>query len=123
MAKWDDLVGVPFAYGGRGPDTFDCYGLVRELYARDGISIPDYTSPTDGGLITAMMALELYLWEECAPTPGAVVLFRVPGNSHVGYLTSPTHFVHTWAESNGVLRERLSTWERRVRGFYRYVGP
>lgn len=26
------LIGIPYAYNGRGPDTFDCLGLVNHLY-------------------------------------------------------------------------------------------
>jgi len=38
-----DLIGKPYAIGGRGPDSFDCWGLVRYFYFENyGISLPLY---------------------------------------------------------------------------------
>jgi cell wall-associated NlpC family hydrolase len=37
----EELLGLPYAEGGRGPDVFDCYGLVREFHRRRGLSLPD----------------------------------------------------------------------------------
>jgi Cell wall-associated hydrolases (invasion-associated proteins) len=41
MINISDLIGKPFANGGRGPEVFDCYGLVRETYHRLGIELPE----------------------------------------------------------------------------------
>lgn len=125
--NFDALIGVPFAYGGRGPDTYDCYGLLRELYKRDGIDIPDYTSPTDAGRITALMGCQLHLWELAECCVGAAVLMRVldrSGNTnmHVGYVIDENRMIHTWESSGGVVIEPLEVWKRRIKGFYRYVG-
>lgn len=117
-----DLIGVPFSYGGRGPDSFDCYGLVRHLHALKGVDIPDYQSPSDGPRISAMMAGELRLWKEAPLRVGATILFKVPGNMHVGTYLGKDRFIHTWESSGGVVVERLSTWQRRVMGIYEYVG-
>lgn len=38
---YDDLVGTPFKYGGRGRDALDCWGVVIEIYRRLGIGIED----------------------------------------------------------------------------------
>ena len=42
----DDLIGKPFKLGGRGPDAFDCWGLVREVMQRmrPGLALPDWAS-------------------------------------------------------------------------------
>lgn len=119
-----DLIGAPFVYGGRGEDgTYDCYGLIKELLRRDGQEIPDYLSPCEGHKITAIFMGELRLWRECAPKPGAILLFKIPGNLHVGYALNGDAFVHTWEKSGGVLVERLSDgWEDRLMGIYEYVG-
>lgn len=116
------LIGVPFEYGGRGPNSFDCYGLVKHIYEHHGLQLPDYTSPRDGAKITAMMNNEIVLWEECDMKPGCTLLFRVPGNMHVGFYIG-NWFVHTWEGSGGVTRERLKPdWHRRLIGSYKYVG-
>ena len=121
--RFNDLIGVPFEYGGRGPDKFDCYGLLRHVYAQDGIDLPDYLSPSDGARITALMMGELRLWEQIeTPEVGCALLIRVPGNMHCGYYLGGDWFLHTWRGSGGVVKERLSEWKHRVIGFYRYVG-
>lgn len=35
-----DLLGKPFAWGARGPDSFDCLGVVYEVLSRAGIAVP-----------------------------------------------------------------------------------
>lgn len=121
MADYVDLIGLPFEYRARGPEAYDCYSLVSELYRRDGIELPDYQRPEDRTRIVAMMLGELRLWEECEPTPGAVVLFRTTPQLHVGYCLEHDRFIHC-VEKSGVCVERLDWWRRRVMGFYRYVG-
>lgn len=37
----DDLIGLPYKLHGRGPDSYDCYGLVIEAEKREGKQIPD----------------------------------------------------------------------------------
>lgn len=36
-------MGIPYVWGGKGPDVFDCSGLVAWCYGRIGIGIPSYT--------------------------------------------------------------------------------
>lgn len=118
---YDDLIGVPFEYGGRGPDKFDCYGLVKELLSREGQEIPDYISPSDGAKIMAIFHSEIRLWQECELKPGAVLLFRVPGNLHVGVYLGDDKFIHTWEASNGVVVERLMIWKTKLVGVYEFA--
>lgn len=121
----EELIGVPFRYGGRGPDVFDCYGLIMHLHALQGVKLPDYRSPTDQARIAALMATQLGLWEEAKPEPGAVIALRVlRGISHCGMLLENDRFVHTWERSGGVCIERMNEeWKPRVLGYYRYAGP
>lgn len=119
-----DLIGTPFKYGGRGNGAYDCYGLVMELHKRKGITLPDYLSPTDKGIIASMMASQITLWEKVdQPRPGDVILFRIGRfNCHVGVLISDFEFIHTYEASGGVCTEYLSSWDRRIEGYYRYAG-
>lgn len=122
MPDLGELIGVPFVNGGRGPDSFDCYGLIMHLLKEDGIDIPDYISPTGGAKIMAIFNSEIRLWQECKKRHGVILLFKVPGNLHVGYYLGNDTFIHTWEKSGGVTIERLSTWERRLVGIYEYIG-
>src|SRR3990167_3015993 len=42
-----DLMAARYEDGGRGPDTYDCFGLFAELCRRRGVVIPEHPSPAD----------------------------------------------------------------------------
>lgn len=122
-----DLIGVPFGYNERGPNAYDCYGLVKEIFRRDGIEVPDYTYRADGVVMTAVVisaSSNEKIWEKLEePEPGCCLVFKVPGNMHVGYCLGRDEFIHSWEGSGGVTIERLSFgWKNRLVGAYRYVG-
>lgn len=117
-----DLIGKPFKYGGRGPDSYDCWGVVMEMMRRNGVSVPDYGHATDHRTIAAMMLGAKPQWEPCKPQPGALLLIRVKGlHCHVGFQVAENYFIHAM-EAPGVCVERISLWENKIEGFYRYVG-
>lgn len=115
-----DLIGKPFKYGGRGPDYYDCYGLVKEMFRRLGQNVPDYTSPTEAAKIIALMLSSRAQWKETPKKPGAVALFRLIGNLHVGFVLPYNKFIHTWERSGGVVVEHFYDWEHRVMAYYEY---
>lgn len=125
MVDFSDLLGKPFAYGGRGPECFDCYGLVRELYHRaHGLWLPDYTSPMSAPTIAALLGNQLQLYRQVpVASVNRIVVFRVLGYaSHVGFTLGYDRFVHCWEGSNAVVMERLSfDWGSRIVGCYEYV--
>ncbi len=125
MADVADLIGKPFRYGGRGPDAYDCYGLVREMCRRDGKPVPDFKSPSELAVIEAVMAVERASgkWQEVAKGPGRILLLRVGALAcHVAYTLPDDRMIHTWEKSNGVCIERIEGWRRRIVGFYDYLG-
>ncbi|MBR8084568.1 NlpC/P60 family protein [Burkholderia vietnamiensis] len=85
----DDInryVGLEWAAGARGPDTFDCWGLLRHVEAEHfGVKVPDVPELDDA-------ARELYREQmasgacEIVPAPfhGAGVLMRGGDDPHVG---------------------------------------
>lgn len=124
MADFDprELLGIPYVNGGRSLEGLDCYGLVRLLKQRQGIDIPDYLSPDDRRLVTAIFRSELRLWSPCEPGYGTIPLFRVPGMFHCGFMLNDNDFIHTWEHSGGVCIEQLSDWKPRLVGVYDYTG-
>lgn len=113
---------IQFAYRGRGPNEYDCYGLVRALW-RDiyDVTLPDFTSPSDAPKIMAMMTLQLQLWQSTTDAPGVLVALRLPNHSgHVGLSLGDGRFVHIWEKSGGLRLEHLSQWRRAIQGFYVY---
>jgi cell wall-associated NlpC family hydrolase len=84
-------VGVPYRYGGRSADGFDCSGLVHYAYARAGKAVPRTTGQ---------------LWRQLRPVhsgellAGDVLFFDIAGKvSHVGLYLGRGRFVH--APSSG----------------------
>lgn len=123
MDKGVDLVGTPFKYGGRGPDFYDCYGLVMELARRNGQTLPDFGFASNKALIASMMGATMPQWQSLESQPGAVVLIRIARFiSHVGYQIDDHRMLHTWESSGGVTIGRLDDWKQRIVGFYKYVG-
>lgn len=122
MPDLAQYIGKPFKYGGRGPEFYDCYGLVKAILKEEGAEIPDYMSPDDGPKISALVRAVLPFWEECEIKKGCVLLFKVPGNMHVGYYMGNGKFIHAWEGSNMVIIEPLSVWRKRLVGSYEYTG-
>jgi cell wall-associated NlpC family hydrolase len=120
-APFVDLIGKPFAWKGRGPDTFDCYGLVEEIERRHGRRVPDYLSPTTFQTISDLVNKSVSHWTPCEMGPGAVVTIRVGRYvSHVGVVLPHGRMLHSWERSGGVCIERLDQWSARITGAYRF---
>lgn len=121
VAPYFDLLGKPFVRGGRGPDSFDCYGLVKEMYRRAGIEVPDFTSPGTLEEVEILVERHSRRWTKVAPrTVGSVITFRVTGHgAHVGLMLENDRFLHA-VEGSGVCVERLTSEAYKPLGFYIY---
>lgn len=132
MADYADLIGVPFAYGGRGPDSYDCYGLLREMWRRTyGVVLPDVASPTEPGQQQALMSMHMSglmaygSWQQVPRQPGVAAAIRVGTTvSHCGFLLDEHTLIHAWQRSAGVGVQRIEdwNWSNRIVGFYRFKG-
>lgn len=122
VPEFSDLFGIPFARGGRGPDSYDCYGLVGEMFARKGITIPDFESPGTLEEVADIISDGQRKFTPVAPgTVGSLVTFRVSGiGAHVGFVIGPNSFLHT-TEGTGVVVERLCNSAYRPIGYYDYA--
>jgi hypothetical protein len=117
-----DLVGIPFRKGARGPNEYDCFGLLAEMYRRKGVAIHDPgTGDSQGENHTLIHMYAPGNWNKVAQAPGVAVLFRIGRFAcHIGFVVDDMHFIHAWEGSGGVTRERLSLWKQRIVGFYDY---
>lgn len=127
----NDLIGKQFQSGGRGPDIFDCWGLVREIYRRYGVELPDYSIAAD-----ACQRIEGQIEDEktskrwvqiVEPEIPCIVLLRCHPDfvQHLGVYIGAEKFLHIRAEKEkGVVVNRLDDplWRRRFKGFWKYVG-
>jgi cell wall-associated NlpC family hydrolase len=103
-----DLVGRPFALGGRGPDAFDCWGLVLELRRRLALpEPPDFASVYDVQARRVLFHEERPTgWVRCEPRHGAVVLAE--RDAHAGVFVAG-RIVHASA-ATGVAAWGLGRW-------------
>src|SRR5688572_24587932 len=81
------LLGAPYEWGGNGPTTFDCSGLVRFIHDQLGIFVPR----TAAEQFTAATPVDMDDLE-----PGDLLFFRIKGRtiSHVAIYTGEGRFVH-----------------------------
>jgi cell wall-associated NlpC family hydrolase len=121
---FQELIGMPYARGGRGPDTYDCAGLVVEMMRRRGIilAIPETPEAKDDQIHSMREILSAQWIEVPKAFPGCVVAFR---GGHVGVMVSQFKFIHTGSEVGQVCIERLEgpVWPKQKLGFYEYGGP
>jgi murein DD-endopeptidase len=96
-----DLVGAPYRYGGAGPTTFDCSGLVYYAYGRAGAAVPRTTKA---------------LYRAAKPVnprklqPGDLIFFQIGGRiSHVGIYAGGGRFIHAPSSGKEVTVGRLSS--------------
>ncbi|WP_017614341.1 C40 family peptidase [Nocardiopsis salina] len=77
-------VGLPYIYGGTGPDGYDCSGLVQAAWRSAGVDLPrtTYAQAEVGQRITDMSALQ----------PGDIVFFS--GMGHNGLYAGDDQMVH-----------------------------
>jgi cell wall-associated NlpC family hydrolase len=87
-------IGDGYAWGGSGPDAFDCSGLTAYAFARTGVTLP-HTSQGQAAMGSPVARDDI--------RPGDLVFFSTagPGASHVGIATSATTVVS--ATNSGVL--------------------
>jgi cell wall-associated NlpC family hydrolase len=111
-----NLRGTPYRNGGADPAGFDCSGLVKYVFAQNGIQVPR----TVGDQFHAGSAVDAQRLE-----PGDLVFFTTvaPGASHVGIAIGGDEFVHAPSMSGEVRVERLSGpyWSTRFVGARRVL--
>jgi hypothetical protein len=126
--EYSDLIGVPYKLNGRDKTGFDCYGLVHEMFKRNGITLPDYNYTDDSDeTITKLIVDNFYLAIELKePEPYCGVLFRqYKWGTHMGVvLSDKLHFIHCSAKKS-VAVEKLTSpvWRTRIMGYYTWKTP
>lgn len=131
MIETNDLVGKQFKYGGRGPEFYDCYGIILEGMRRLGVKEedlpPDFESPSDLKIIAKLVGdLKKNIWRKQEDTEvgeGSVLLLKTNGmTTHVGFHLGGNYFLHAWEGDKMVMIERISFWQHKIEGFYEYTG-
>lgn len=101
--------GKKYRSGAKGPDSFDCSGLVYFSYRQAGISVP-LTADAQGRYGAEIARGEAQ--------PGDLVLFKIRNDDHIGIMVNGSDFVHA-SKSKGVAIDSLESnyWGRYLVGF------
>lgn len=99
------FLGAPYRFAGRGPESFDCSGLVQRSFEAVGVRVPRTSRElAKTGQPVSPAALQ----------PGDLVLFADSRGAvnHVGIFSGRGRFVHA-SSSRGVVEDALgSEWFR-----------
>ncbi len=105
-------LGKPYRWGGAGPGSFDCSGLVMYSYAKIGVSLP-HSAAAQYGYGTHISRDQL--------RPGDLVFFtRGRGISHVGMYVGGDSYIHAPRTGDVV---KISSLSARGRGYVGGVRP
>lgn len=93
MTHWAfGLIGRPYVRGASGPDSFDCWGLVRHVFReRLNIEMPFVAVGHEGNLRAIRRAVAVSGWEPVrgrSPKEWDIVTMRSPWGPHVGVMVA-----------------------------------
>jgi hypothetical protein len=97
-------VGKPYQWGGAGPRSYDCSGLVMAAWRKGGLRLP-HRADLQHRIIRRKVSLKHL-------RPGDLVFFS--GDHHVGIYVGRRHFLHAPHTGARVQRGTLSGWRLRV---------
>lgn len=113
LAIANDLIGVPYVWGGSTPEGFDCSGFIYYAFNKAGMKMGRYSS--EGYYNRAYYIND--------PQPGDLVFFEntyKKGISHMGIYLGNNEFIH--ASDNGVMISSLDNpyYKKHFEGFKRF---
>lgn len=108
-----DLLGIPYVWGGSTPEGFDCSGFIYYAFNKAGMKVGRYSS--EGYYNRAYYIND--------PQPGDLVFFEntyKPGISHMGIYLGNNEFIH--ASDSGVIISNLDNpyYKKHFDGFKRF---
>jgi cell wall-associated NlpC family hydrolase len=116
-----DLIGKPYKRRGRGPESYDCYGLAIEVCKRFGKILEDsfydeLSAETENRLIDdKKSSLNAIRTEH--PFPGSIIEILVSGiPRHIGVYLESGKFIHV--TKIGVHVSDVSAWKSKIEGYY-----
>lgn len=117
-----DLIGTPFKVHGRSKEEgFDCYGLLIEIYKRQGIELPDinYKSLTEQEAVSNQLHL-INRVEKIDKLENNCIIEIAVDNipMHVGYYIGEGQFIHC-REKFGTIIEPVYRWKSKIMGLYK----
>lgn len=110
---FEDLIGQLYEKNGRGPNGYDCYGLVETVCHRLSIDLPSFKSLCEQSMRHRFIKVS-------KPQAGDIV-FIPPG--HVGIMENKNTMLQVM-DRHPVHRMKINhPWVKdRIEGIYRYAG-
>ncbi|MFI6987301.1 C40 family peptidase [Nonomuraea wenchangensis] len=102
VAVAKNQVGDPYRYGGTGPGSFDCSGLVQYAWKKAGIRLPRVASSQYARTRTKVS------WKKLKP--GDLMFFN--GLGHVGMYVGKGKMIHSPRTGQRVRIDKLSGWRK-----------
>jgi cell wall-associated NlpC family hydrolase len=104
-------LGKPYVWGAKGPNAFDCSGLVQAAWAAAGVALDaGTTSQVHDGV--AVPGLDSVQPGDLLFTPGSL---GSPSNPrHVGMYVGDGLVINAYDNRTGVILQRLSTWSGQI---------
>jgi hypothetical protein len=113
-------LGKPYVWGAKGPDAYDCSGLMLAAWAAAGVGIPAGTvSQVHAG--HAVSSIEQVQPGDLLFIPGALGSAQVP--RHVGMYAGHGLIVDAYDTGTGVILEPLSAWASTIVAIRRIADP
>ncbi|MET8867481.1 C40 family peptidase [Nonomuraea sp. NPDC004580] len=95
-------IGDPYRYGGTGPGSFDCSGLVQFAWKKAGVKLPRVASSQ------FVRTRKKVSWRDLKP--GDLMFFS--GLGHVGMYVGKGKMIHSPRTGERVRIDKLSGWRR-----------
>jgi hypothetical protein len=123
-----EKLGRAFRHQARGPDAYDCVGIVIAVANELGLSdfnTTAYTRAPDPREMRATLErhLDYVRWDDVKP--GDVLWFRAPEPQHLGVVTqlAPMQMVHAFQRAGKVVETSVDRfWRNRIVACFRYRG-
>ncbi|WP_410595399.1 C40 family peptidase [Amycolatopsis sp. lyj-23] len=113
-------LGKPYVWGAKGPNAYDCSGLMLAAWAAAGIGIPAGTvSQVHAG--HAVASLQQVQPGDLLFIPGSLGTAQVP--RHVGMYAGHGLIVDAYDTDTGVILEPLSAWTSKIVAIRRIADP
>lgn len=113
-------LGKPYVWGAKGPNAYDCSGLMLAAWAAAGVGIPAGTiSQVHAG--HAVSSVQQVQPGDLLFIPGSLGTAKVP--RHVGMYAGHGLIVDAYDTGTGVILEPLSAWTSKIVAIRRIADP
>ena len=123
MADYRALIGLPWEYGKQ-----DCYTLVQQYFALQGVILPDFDRPADLELTPSIYLRELPLagfkqvaFEDRQVGDLAIMRLGTVAPMHAAIFVEPLRILHQKQDSVSVVEWLSSYYVRHIAAVYRYA--